>query len=112
MTSTQEEIDESYSVSNDFFKLWLDENMHYTSAAWDDPSWSLERAQEEKARILYDFAELDETKTALDIGCGEGRFCRMMQAKGLTTIGIDPTEDLIEAARSRDPAGTYQIASG
>ncbi|MEM6930222.1 MAG: class I SAM-dependent methyltransferase [Myxococcota bacterium] len=72
MTSTQEEIDESYSVSNDFFKLWLDENMHYTSAAWDDPSWTLERAQEEKARILYDFAELDETKTALDIGCGWG----------------------------------------
>ncbi|MEN0062382.1 MAG: class I SAM-dependent methyltransferase [Myxococcota bacterium] len=72
MTSTQEEIDTSYSVSNDFFKLWLDENMHYTSAAWDDPSWSLERAQEEKARILYDFAEMDDTKTVLDIGCGWG----------------------------------------
>ena len=31
MTSTQQEIDVSYSVSNEFFKLWLDENMHYTS---------------------------------------------------------------------------------
>jgi len=72
VTSTQEEIDTSYSVSNDFFKLWLDENMHYTSAAFDDESWTLERAQEEKARILYDFAELDETKTVLDIGCGWG----------------------------------------
>ena len=37
--------------------------MHYTSAAWEDPSWTLEEAQERKARILYDFAELDETKT-------------------------------------------------
>lgn len=72
MTSTQEEIDLSYSVSNDFFKLWLDENMHYTSAAFDDPTWTLEQAQEHKLKVLYDFAELDNTKTALDIGCGWG----------------------------------------
>jgi cyclopropane-fatty-acyl-phospholipid synthase len=72
MTSTQAEIDTSYSVSNDFFRLWLDENMHYTSAAWDDPSWTLEQAQEHKARVLYDFAELDSTKTVLDIGSGWG----------------------------------------
>ena len=72
MTSTQAEIDHSYSVSNDFFQLWLDENMHYTSAAWDRPEMSLEEAQENKARVLYDFAELDSTKTVLDIGCGWG----------------------------------------
>ncbi len=72
MTSTQAEIDRSYSVSNDFFRLWLDENMHYTSAAWDDPSWTLEQAQENKARVLYGFAELDSTKTVLDIGSGWG----------------------------------------
>lgn len=72
MTSTQAEIDRSYSVSNDFFRLWLDENMHYTSAAWDKDEWTLEQAQEHKLRVLYDFAELDETKTVLDIGCGWG----------------------------------------
>lgn len=72
MTSTQEEIDQSYSVSNEFFQLWLDENMHYTSAAWDRPEMTLEEAQENKAKVLYDFAELDETKVVLDIGCGWG----------------------------------------
>jgi cyclopropane-fatty-acyl-phospholipid synthase len=73
MTSTQAEIDTSYSVSNDFFRLWLDENMHYTSAAYDDrDDLTLEEAQERKARVLYDFAELDSTKTVLDIGCGWG----------------------------------------
>jgi len=74
MTSTQAEIDRSYSVSNDFFRLWLDENMHYTSAAYDDEDVTLEFAQERKARVLYDFAELDETKTVCDIGCGWGSF--------------------------------------
>lgn len=72
MTSTQAEIDRSYSVSNEFFRLWLDENMHYTCAAYDRDDMTLEEAQEHKARILYDFAELDETKTVLDIGCGWG----------------------------------------
>jgi 2-polyprenyl-3-methyl-5-hydroxy-6-metoxy-1,4-benzoquinol methylase len=48
--------------------------------------------------------------SALDIGCGEGRFCRMMQAHGLRTIGIDPTESLIHRARQLDPKGDYRIA--
>jgi cyclopropane-fatty-acyl-phospholipid synthase len=90
MTSSQAEIDVSYSVSNDFFKLWLDENMHYTSAVWDDENNTLEKAQENKANWLYDFAELDETKTVLDIGCGWGSFidvaCRrgVKRADGIT----------------------------
>jgi SAM-dependent methyltransferase len=46
---------------------------------------------------------------ALDVGCGEGRFCRMLQATGIQTIGIDPTDVLIEHARSKDPAGDYRI---
>jgi SAM-dependent methyltransferase len=49
---------------------------------------------------------------ALDIGCGEGRFCRMMQRVGIQTIGIDPTVALIEQARRLDPEGDYRIDSG
>jgi SAM-dependent methyltransferase len=48
--------------------------------------------------------------TALDIGCGEGRFCRMMQAQGLATIGIDPAAALIDRARTLDRKGAYHIA--
>ena len=47
---------------------------------------------------------------ALDVGCGEGRFCRMLQEVGLRTIGIDPTEALLDEARRRDPDGGYQLA--
>ncbi len=72
MTSTQAEIDVSYSVSNEFFKLWLDTNMHYTCAVYQSADQSLEDAQENKAKVLYDFAELNADKTVLDIGCGWG----------------------------------------
>jgi SAM-dependent methyltransferase len=47
--------------------------------------------------------------TALDVGCGEGRFCRMLSERGIRAIGIDPTEPLIAEARRRDPAGDYRI---
>jgi SAM-dependent methyltransferase len=46
---------------------------------------------------------------ALDVGCGEGRFCRMLNAENIETIGVDPTEALVEHARRRDPRGDYRI---
>ena len=45
MTSTQREIEVSYDVSNEFFKLWLDEDMHYTSASYKTGDETLEQAQ-------------------------------------------------------------------
>ena len=45
---------------------------------------------------------------ALDVGCGEGRFCRMLKAAGVSVTGIDPTPQLLETARQRDPSGDYR----
>jgi len=54
---------------------------------------------------------LSGAKTALDVGCGEGRFCRMLRAEGIAPTGIDPTEALIEHARARAPQGDYRLGS-
>lgn len=48
--------------------------------------------------------------SALDVGCGEGRFCRMLKSRGIGTIGLDPTGRLLETARQRDPEGTYVLS--
>jgi len=48
---------------------------------------------------------------ALDVGCGEGRFCRMLVAAGISCVGIDPTSALLEEARRRDPAGDYRLGN-
>lgn len=50
--------------------------------------------------------------TALDVGCGEGRFVRMLRAMGFAASGIDPTAALIDAARARDPDSDYRVAGG
>ncbi|MFO0664751.1 MAG: class I SAM-dependent methyltransferase [Polyangiaceae bacterium] len=86
MTSNKAEIDISYSLSNDFFRLWLDERMHYTSAVFQSDDQSLEAAQENKSRILYDLAELDKTKTILDIGCGWGANVEYISKRGIKEV--------------------------
>ena len=48
--------------------------------------------------------------TCLDLGCGEGRFCRLLEARGIATTGIDPTVPLIERARQLHPDGRYLVA--
>ena len=52
-------------------------------------------------------AALPNAGRVLDIGCGEGRFCRMMRARGLDPVGLEPTLALLAEARLRDPAGSY-----
>lgn len=46
---------------------------------------------------------------ALDVGCGEGRFCRMLQKEGIKTVGLDPTPALLSAAKARDQKGDYVL---
>src|SRR5687768_16942353 len=72
MGSSQKDVEVSYDVSNEFFRLWLDERMNYTSAVyetWDQP---LEAAQLNKLHILSEFANVTPDKRILDIGCGWG----------------------------------------
>lgn len=47
-------------------------------------------------------------RRALDVGCGEGRLCRMLRARGVETTGVDPTGPLLDEARRRDPNGDYR----
>ncbi|MEM8788814.1 MAG: class I SAM-dependent methyltransferase [Pseudomonadota bacterium] len=85
-----------------------------TGIGWDHSAagWlaAIGDAGDPTRRYVLDAPMLDALPAAgmaLDIGCGEGRFCRMMTDRGLTAVGIDPTRALIDAARARDPGGAY-----
>lgn len=47
-------------------------------------------------------------RRALDIGCGEGRFCRILAREGIAATGLEPTARLLEEAQRRDPSGDYR----
>lgn len=72
MGSSKADVEVSYDVSNEFFRLWLDERMNYTCAVFESEGQSLEAAQLNKLKVLSDFAKVTPEKSVLDIGCGWG----------------------------------------
>ncbi|MFM9031132.1 MAG: class I SAM-dependent methyltransferase [Opitutaceae bacterium] len=67
-------ISEHYDLSNDFFSLWLDPSMMYSSARWpaDAAHLSLEEAQREKNETLCRHLRLRPSDHVLEIGTGWG----------------------------------------
>ena len=57
------------------------------------------------------FAELVPApgRATLEIGCGEGRVCRDLAARGHAVVGLDAAPTLVAAARDAHPAGTYVV---
>lgn len=62
-------------------------------------------------RVMLPRALARAPASALDVGCGEGRFCRLLSAQGVTCTGIDPTPALIAQARALDSQSRYEEAS-
>lgn len=52
---------------------------------------------------------LARPSNALDVGCGEGRFCRLLSNMGVAATGIDPIAAMVETAQARDKNGDYHI---
>jgi len=65
-------ISAHYDLGNDFFELWLDRNMQYSSAIFDRPDMSLEQAQEAKLERLCRKLRLESDDRLLEIGTGWG----------------------------------------
>ena len=61
-----------YDLSNDFYRLWLDNDMHYSCAYFATPEDTLEQAQQNKLRHIAAKLDLKPGQRVLDIGCGWG----------------------------------------
>lgn len=51
-----------------------------------------------------------QNKSVLDLGCGEGRYARILKSKGAIVTGIDPAPEFIDHAISQDLDSTYILA--
>jgi len=71
-TQSQKNISEHYDLSNDFFKLMLDDTMMYSSAVFEHPEESLYMAQQRKIKLLADKLRLKPGAKVLEIGSGWG----------------------------------------
>jgi len=68
------------------------------------------RFQMRAVKRVLDVIPLEGVR-ALDVGCGMGRWTRLLHARGASVIGIDPTEEMIEAARRLSPDLDYRRMS-
>ena len=67
-------IREHYDLGNDFYRLFLDEQMNYSSAIWSRPEDSLEEAQVYKLDLICRKLQLRPGDRVLEIGSGWGAF--------------------------------------
>lgn len=72
-SNSKRNIREHYDLSNDFYSLWLDESLTYSSA-WFNGEEPLEQAQENKYQRLCEKLQLKPGMRVLEIGCGWGGF--------------------------------------
>ncbi len=70
--NSQKNISYHYDLSNDFYKLWLDETMTYSSAIFKDFDEDLRKAQLRKYDNLLNALELKDGQDLLEIGSGWG----------------------------------------
>ena len=71
-TRSQKNIADHYDLSNDFFKLMLDDTMMYSGAIFEHDSEPLQVAQERKIKHLADKLNVKKGSKVLEIGSGWG----------------------------------------
>ncbi|MCC4114913.1 cyclopropane-fatty-acyl-phospholipid synthase family protein [Aromatoleum toluclasticum] len=91
-----------YDVSNDFYRLWLDEQMVYSCAYFEQPDESLERAQRNKLDLLCRKLRLTAGERLLDIGCGWGALlCWAAMHYGVEAHGVTLSRNQFDYTRRR-----------
>lgn len=109
-TGSRKNIMAHYDLGNDFYKLWLDPSMSYSSALYravDDGN--LETAQHAKYRRILRRLGADAGQHVLEIGCGWGGFAEMAVAEGLKTTGVTLSPAQLAWAQKRVPEANLQL---
>ncbi len=93
-------IEYHYDVSNEFYKLWLDENLVYSCAYFEHGNESLASAQIKKIDLILKKIKVKPGHTLLDIGCGWGALViHAAKYYGAKCVGITLSENQAQHAR-------------
>jgi cyclopropane-fatty-acyl-phospholipid synthase len=102
LTDAKGNIHHHYDLGNDFYRLWLDEEMVYTCAYFPDPKVSLEAAQLAKMDHVCRKLQLRAGETVVEAGCGWGALSLYMARRyGVKVTACNISREQIEYARTR-----------
>jgi cyclopropane-fatty-acyl-phospholipid synthase len=91
-----------YDLSNELYKSFLDEDMHYSCAYFSDDKDTLEIAQQNKLRHIAAKLDLKPGQRILDIGCGWGGMALYLaKAADVEVLGVTLSTEQLALARQR-----------
>lgn len=98
----QENIHHHYDIGNDFYRLWLDDQMQYTCAYFADKDMTLAEAQAAKMDLICRKLRLQPGQKILEAGCGWGGFARhMAKHYGVEVTAYNISTEQIKYAREK-----------
>ncbi|MFW2055239.1 SAM-dependent methyltransferase [Acinetobacter haemolyticus] len=102
ISGSRKNIAEHYDLSNDFFKLFLDESMMYSSAVFQNEQMSLEQASDYKKELICQKLKLQPMDHLVEIGSGWGGFAiYAAQNYGCKVTTITISEAQYQEAKQR-----------
>jgi cyclopropane-fatty-acyl-phospholipid synthase len=99
-TRDAEAIHHHYDVSNKFYEWVLGPSMTYTCATYTSPDATLEEAQDNKYRLVFEKLRLQPGDRLLDVGCGWGGMVRYAARHGVKAIGVTLSKEQAEWAQN------------
>ena len=101
-TGSRRHIQHHYDLGNDFYRLWLDEEMIYTCAYYDTPDATLEQAQRAKLDHVCRKLMLRPGQHVIEAGCGWGSLAiHMAREYGVKVRAFNISREQIAYARER-----------
>ncbi|SFQ31074.1 cyclopropane-fatty-acyl-phospholipid synthase [Roseivivax halotolerans] len=101
-TQARRNIAQHYDLGNEFYQLWLDDTMTYSSAKFDTGQESLEKAQIAKYASMVDQMGAQPGDHVLEIGCGWGGFAEYAaKERGLRVTGLTISQAQYDYAKER-----------
>jgi cyclopropane-fatty-acyl-phospholipid synthase len=95
-------ISHHYDLGNEFYRLWLDDTMTYSSALFRTGQESLEAAQTQKYASMVDQLGAKPGDHVLEIGCGWGGFAEYAaKERGLRVTGLTISREQFAFAQER-----------
>ena len=103
LQGSKKNIAAHYDLGNQFYSLWLDSSMTYSSAIFEslNDKQSLEAAQHLKYQNILDLLNLEPGASILEIGCGWGGFMEYAASKGYKVKGITISPSQFKFAKQR-----------
>lgn len=101
VSGARRNISHHYDLSNEFFRSFLDPEMTYSSALFDQPGLTLGEAQTAKIERILDQAGVTGGTRLLEIGTGWGELAIRAARRGARVTSVTLSSEQLELARER-----------